>query len=148
MRYMLCLIYDYREICWFKPVVGLSVRPSTFPSAFLLVSQVDYILYLPTFPSSYLLVFHTSYNLPFDCHLVSQTVYVSMRPSTFPSAFHLVSQAAFYDHLPFPLPFCVGCLYICLPFPYPACLFSDCLLSSVHGIYPSMFACFLYREKA
>jgi hypothetical protein len=123
VRYMLGFIYDYREICWFKPVVGLSVRPSTFPSAFLLVSQVDYIpTYLSLLLSACLsyfyvhIVFHST---------VSLSLRLSVRPSTFPSAFPLFSQSAFYDHLPFPLPFC---LFRRLPvymstLPFPCLLF-------------------------
>jgi hypothetical protein len=109
-------IYDYREICWFKPVVGLSVRPSTFPSAFLLVSQVDYIpTYLSILLSACLshffvhIVFHST---------VSLSLRLSMRPSTFPSAFHLFSQAACYPST-FPSTFLLVSQAACISV-YPA----------------------------
>ncbi len=135
---MLCLIYDYREICWFKPVVGLPVRPSTFPSAFVLVSQVDYIpTYLSLLLSACLSYFyvHTIFH-----STVSLSLRLSVRSSTFHLPFILSLRLPFTTiYLSLCLSACLsGCLYICLPFSLPACFFSDCLLS----IYPYILACF------
>ncbi len=142
------------RICWvlsmiIEKYVGLSLwlgclcvlLTSPLPFCFFLRLTT----YLPTFTICLSLTLLCSYNLPFDCQLVSQTVYASFYLSI---CLSLVSQAAFYDHLPFPLPFCLSLrlpVYLStLPFP---CL-PFLRLSAVHGIYPSMFVCFLYREKA